>query len=314
MRHRLGHQRGHFGDVPRLGEGVHLDELQEIAGIFAADQAVQRQAHALDVDVLAVVTHRAAHVEQHRRGALGIVARLVDDDVFGLEPDRQARSVAQQGVGERGRDVHVRHGIAELVGPGLLHLGGAFADDRALMPAGARRLQLLEDARQQLGLKQPIGVRRHLKAAAFAFLESLLLGHLPQIFLNLLLQGVELLHLPRFGELGQFLHVDDADLRRLGRLFQLLEQLVDRFQFVLDLQRFGNRHRLVAGEFVLRRPAHRPDISRRAARSNAKAGGQTRRARRRCGTRVFPGRRSARPGPLREMAWPIWRAASFART
>ena len=103
-RHRLGHERGHLGDVPRLGERVHLDELQEIAGIFAADQAVEGQAHALDVDVLTVVAHRAGHVEQHDRGALGIVARLVDDDVFGLETHRQTGTGAQQGVGERGRE------------------------------------------------------------------------------------------------------------------------------------------------------------------------------------------------------------------
>ena len=89
-RHRLGHQGGDLRDVPRLGEGVHLDELQEVAGIFAADQPVQRQAHALDVDVLAVVAHRAAHVQQHGGGALGVVAGAVDLDVLGLEPHRQA--------------------------------------------------------------------------------------------------------------------------------------------------------------------------------------------------------------------------------
>ena len=52
-----GHQARDLRDVPRLGEGIHLDELQEVAGIFAADQAVQGQAHALDVDVLPVVAH-----------------------------------------------------------------------------------------------------------------------------------------------------------------------------------------------------------------------------------------------------------------
>ena len=47
----LGISAGDFGESPRLGEGVHLDELQEIARIFAANQAVEGQAHALDVDV-----------------------------------------------------------------------------------------------------------------------------------------------------------------------------------------------------------------------------------------------------------------------
>ena len=37
--------------------------------------------------------------------------------------------------------------VAELVRLGLLHLDRAFADDRPLVPAGARRLQLREDLR-----------------------------------------------------------------------------------------------------------------------------------------------------------------------
>ena len=64
-------------------------------GYSRADQAVEGQAHPLDVDVLPVVAHRAAHVHEHRRGALGRVARAVDDDVFGLEPHRQRRPAAQ---------------------------------------------------------------------------------------------------------------------------------------------------------------------------------------------------------------------------
>ena len=78
--------------APRLGERVHLDELQVVAGILAADQAVERQAHPLDVDVLPVVAHRAAHVHQHDGGALGRVARAMDLDVVRLEPQRQARA------------------------------------------------------------------------------------------------------------------------------------------------------------------------------------------------------------------------------
>ena len=174
-------------------------------------------------------------------GAFGIVARAVDDDVFGLEPHRQARPGAQQGVDERSRDVHVGHGVAELVVLGLLHLGRAFADDRPLMPAGARGLQLLEDARQQLRLEEPIRLGRQLEAATLPFLQPLLLGHLAQVLLDLLLQCVELFHVARLGELGQLLHVDDADLRRLGRLFELLEQLVDRLQFCLDLEGLAAR-------------------------------------------------------------------------
>ena len=90
MRHRLGQQLGDLAGGTRLGEGVHLDELEKIAGVFAANQTVEGQAHAFDVDVLSAVAHRAAHIHQHGGGALGIVARAVDDDVFGFHSQRQA--------------------------------------------------------------------------------------------------------------------------------------------------------------------------------------------------------------------------------
>ena len=61
-----------------------------------------------------------------------------------------------------------------------------------------------------------------------------------QLF-DLLLQLVELFDVARLGELRQLFQVDDADLRRLGRFFQLLEQLVDRLQFFLDLERLRAR-------------------------------------------------------------------------
>ncbi len=75
--------------------------------------------------------------------------------------------------------------------------------------------------------------------------------HLLQVFLDLFLQLGELFEIARLGELGQLLQVDDADLGRLGGLFQLLEEFVDRFQLFLDFQRRGHVHRRPAGEFVL---------------------------------------------------------------
>ena len=69
-RDRLGHKLDDLARMPGLGDGIDFDELQEIARIFAADQSVQGQAHAFDVDVQAVVTHRTAHVQQHHGGAL----------------------------------------------------------------------------------------------------------------------------------------------------------------------------------------------------------------------------------------------------
>ena len=61
----------------------------------------------------------------------------------------------------------------------------------------------------------------------------------------------ELLDVARLGELRQLFQVDDADLGRLGGLFELLEQLVDRLQLLLDLERLRHGHRLPAGELVL---------------------------------------------------------------
>jgi hypothetical protein len=61
----------------------------------------------------------------------------MDLDVFRLEVDRQSGAASQHGIDERGGNIHLRNGIAELVRLGLLQFDGAFADDRPLMPAGA---------------------------------------------------------------------------------------------------------------------------------------------------------------------------------
>ena len=182
-RHRLGQQIDDFAAGPRLGERVHLDEVQVVAGVLAADQPVQCQAHPLDVDVLAVVPHRAAHVHHDDRGALGRVAGAVDDDVLRFQPQRQFGSAAQHGVDQRLRNVHVRDRIAELVGLGLLQLDRPFAEDRPLVPAGAGRLQLAEDPLQQLALEQPVGLRSQLERAVFLG-QPLAFGHLAQVILD----------------------------------------------------------------------------------------------------------------------------------
>ncbi len=249
-RHRLGHEVDDASRLDQFGERVHFDEAQPVAGVLAADQSFERQPHALDVDVLAVVAHRAAHVHEHARGALGRVARAVNLDVVGVEPHRHAWAVAHQRVDERAGDVEVRDRVAELVLLRGLQLNGAFADDRALVPAGARRRHFLKQPLQQLALEQAIGLWREPEAARF-LLQALLLGHLAQVVLNLLLQRAELVDVARFGELGEQVHVDDADVGRLAGLFELLEQLVDLFQLFLDRQGLRHRHRLVAREFIL---------------------------------------------------------------
>jgi len=68
--------------------------------------------------------------------------------------------------------------------------------------------------------------------------------------LNLLFELVELLDRTRIGELCQLLEIDHADLRRLGRLFELREQPVDRFELLLDVDRLWHGERRSAGELV----------------------------------------------------------------
>ena len=74
-------------DLHRLGERVHFDELQKIAGIFPPDESIERKPHALAVDVLPAVPHGAGHVHDHDGGALGVVARVMDFDVIGMKSD-----------------------------------------------------------------------------------------------------------------------------------------------------------------------------------------------------------------------------------
>ena len=136
-RHGLGHQLDDFARRRRPGECVHLDHLQIVARIFAADQPFQGQGHSLDVHVLAVVAHRAAHVHDDARRALGRVARAVNDDVFLAQLDLRSAFGPQHGVDERLRYVHVGQRVAEFISLRLRHLDGAFAHDWPLMPAAA---------------------------------------------------------------------------------------------------------------------------------------------------------------------------------
>ena len=120
------------------------------------------------------------------------------------------------------------------------------------MAAGSRGLEVAENPLQQPPLKQPIRPGRQLVSPGGPF-QSLPLGQLADIFLDLPGQLVELFDVARLGIFGQLLHVDHADLSRLGRLFQLFQQPIDRFQLLLDFQRLGNGHGRAAGEGVFGR-------------------------------------------------------------
>lgn len=82
----LGHEFSDLADVAGLGEAVHLDELQVIAGVFLADQAVESEGHAFAVDILAAGAHGAGHIHDDAGGALGVVAGEVDFDVVLVQP------------------------------------------------------------------------------------------------------------------------------------------------------------------------------------------------------------------------------------
>ena len=83
-----------------------------------------------------------------------------------LKRTGSAGPAADQRVDERARDIHVGDRVAELVLLRGLQLDRPLADDRPLMPAGARWRQLAEEPFQQLALKQPqaFGVSRKLPA------------------------------------------------------------------------------------------------------------------------------------------------------
>ena len=81
--------------------------------------------------------------------------------------------------------------------------------------------QVAEDPLQQPALEKPVGLGRE-PVALGGLLQSLLLGQVFEVLLDHAGQLVEILHVARLGVFGQGLHVDDADLRGLGRFFKLL--------------------------------------------------------------------------------------------
>ena len=134
---------------------------------------------------------------------LGVVAGAVDDDVFGLHPQRQASAPSR---------------IMALMSDAGMSMFATSRRTRTAWSAATRRrlrrrsaldagrcataCKLRKDLLQQPALKEAIGLRRELKAL-LAALQALLLGHLPQQFFDLLLHLGELVHVARLGELRQ---------------------------------------------------------------------------------------------------------------
>ena len=99
------------------------------------------------------------------------------------------------------------------------------------MPAGARGLEIAEDAIQQPPLEQPIGLGRKL-ISLVALFQALAFGQVAEILLDLPGELVEFFDVARLGEFGERLQVDHADLGVFRGLFELLQQPIDLFQFL----------------------------------------------------------------------------------
>lgn len=180
---------------------------------------------------------------------LGGISRAVDDDVFLSHADGEGGAVTQEGVGEGRDDVHVGGGVAEFEFFRAGHFDGSLADNGALMATAARRLQVAEDFLKKFSLEEFVGLGGELEAS-LVFLQSLGFGHLPDEFLNLLLDAVEFLHLFGRGELAHFLQIDDGELRCFLSLLDLFEETVDGLEFLFDFERFVDAQGFVAGELI----------------------------------------------------------------
>ena len=111
----LRHQVNDLALSTNFAESVHLDKIQIVARILGANQPIHRQSHSLDIDVLAVVTHRAAHIHDDYGRGFGIVPSSMDFDVFRFESNRSLAAVADNRIDERLRNIHVGKRITEFV-------------------------------------------------------------------------------------------------------------------------------------------------------------------------------------------------------
>ena len=225
--HRLRHQPGDFRNGPRLSECIHLDELQEVTGVFAANQAIEGESHPFHVHVLIVVSHRTGHIEQHAGCGFGRVPRCMNENVVGLQSHGECL-LAEQGVDEAAGHVHVGDGIAEFVLFGSRRFGGPIAFDGVRVPAGATGLHVVEDRGEHAGLEQAECFGRHLELILGVVpVHPLPFGFFFDVVFNLLLQRSQGIQIGLLDELREFLKVDDADLGVLLRVLQLFEQLFD---------------------------------------------------------------------------------------
>ena len=134
--HRFGHQVDDLTGWPQLGKRKHLDESQKIPWVLRGDEPLQGQGHAFDVDVLAVVAHRSAHVHDDHGRAFGTVSRLEDLDIIAAKSNGAFVGPPEHRIGDGLDDVHIGDRVTELISLRRWQLDAPIADDPpAVAPA-----------------------------------------------------------------------------------------------------------------------------------------------------------------------------------
>ena len=242
--HRLWQQVHEVASGHHPGDAVHLHEVEAIAGILAANQPLEGEGHLLAGHVLPAPAHRSGHVHDHDRRALGGRPGPVDLEV--LAPERGVGRFAAGGrlsghaVQDRCRQVEPRDRVAELPGAGRREFVGAIVVVDRVMPPVPPSLHRIEDGGEQGLLVLPH--RRGTERPAVPVLDQpFSFRGLPEEFFGAATDLGEVLEVRLLHELPKFLEVHDHGLRVPQGLLQLLEQAVDGFQFVADLEGFLDR-------------------------------------------------------------------------
>ena len=196
----------------------------------------------LTLTYMPVVAHRPGHVEQHARRAPwaflasgGSRCRPASAAPAGPAPPRSMALTNDAG------DVHVRDRVAELVGLGPLRLDRPLADDRVRVPAGPRRLQLARRS-SSAASTGTAGTPSASAGSPLRSCSSPCCSASSRRYSLICCCSARGSPCPRRSTNSrQLVQVDDADLGVLHRLLDLLEQLVDRLQLLLDLQRLRAR-------------------------------------------------------------------------
>lgn len=131
---------------------------------------------------------------------LGISLRAMDLNVLRLERHGTLATAAnERRLHKRLRHIHLRDAVAEFIRLGPLQLHGPFSDNRSLMPTGASRFQLAENAVQQFALKERVCFGSELERTGIGIaLQPLAFRHFAGVVFDKLLQLLQLAHIAWF--------------------------------------------------------------------------------------------------------------------